>query len=532
MTLSLREPVVAGWASVGGAWEAGPMLGQAAIDRLRDDLIGAGYSLDAVTDRLGDAGLAGLGRNSSVAASRALDGADDPQAAAIRLWLLQQPVPTAQLGWLDLSDLREAGLIEGADDVCATVEVKPYGSEQRQGWICSDQTPLDTRIARPRSDFVLGASPASTTLAQLVPRRDVGSALDLGTGCGIQTVHLADHADRIVATDLNPRALELARITLGLNRIEADLQLGSLYGPVAGQVFDLVVTNPPYVMSPPGGDLVYREGGFEADQLMREVVRSAPLEPGGLLVVLGNWAMTEGQSWQERVAEWIPAGHDALVLQREALDPFEYIEIWLADAGLAGSSGYLPGYRDWLEYFRRQRITGVGMGWIFVRNTGSAEPDVRLEEWPHAVHQPVADAVLAHFAGGQQAHWPDEKLLAATLRRSDDLVQEAIGAPGAADPEHIVLRQRAGLGRAVVADTALAAVVGACDGDLPLGVLVDAVAGLLEVDGASLTTEILGQVRPLLAGGLLTASMAISQQPPSRGFGSAVTLEGGTRERG
>lgn len=480
------------------------MLGQAAIDRLRDDLVGAGYGLDAVTERLGEAGLAGLGRNSSVAAGQALEGADDPQAAAIRLWLLQQPVPAARLNWLDVPPLREAGLLEGTDHLRATVEVKPHGSEQRQGWICSDQTPLDTRIVRPRSDFVLGASPASTTLAQLVPRRPVGSALDLGTGCGIQTVHLADHTDRIVATDLNPRALELARITLGLNQIDADLRLGSLYEPVADEGFDLVVTNPPYVMSPPGGDLVYREGGFETDHLMREVVRSAPLNPDGLLVVLGNWAVIEGQTWQERVAAWIPQGHDALVLQREALDPFEYIEIWLADAGLAGSSDYLPGYREWLEYFRRQRINGVGMGWVFVRNTGAAEPDIRLEEWPHAVHQPVADAVLAHFAGTGPARWPDEGLLAATLRRSDDLVQEAIGAPGAADPEHIVLRQQAGFGRAVVADTALAAVVGACDGDLPLGMLVDAVAALLEVDGAMLASEILGQVRPLLADGLLT----------------------------
>ncbi len=482
------------------------MLGQAAIDRLRDDLVGAGYTLDAVTDRLGAAGLAGLGRNSGVAADQALDGADDPQATAIRLWLLQQPVAAGQLGRLDVPGLREAGLLEGTDALRATVELKPYGSERRQGWICSDQTPLDARIARPRSDFVLGASPASTTLAQLAPRGRVGTALDLGTGCGIQTVHLADHADRIVATDLNPRALDLARVTLGLNGIEADLRLGSLYEPVAGEGFDLVVTNPPYVMSPPGGDLVYREGGFQADGLMREVVRSAPLNPGGLLVVLGNWAMTEGEPWQERVAGWIPAGHDALVLQREHLDPFEYIEIWLADAGLAGSDDYLPGYRDWLEYFRRQRITGVGMGWLFVRNSGSAEPDVRLEEWPHAVHQPVADAVLGHFAGIEPSRRPDADLLAAILRRSDDLVQEAIGSPGATDPEHIVLRQQGGLGRAVIADTALAAVVGACDGDLPLGVLVDAVAGLLDVDEAALTTEILDKVRPLLADGLLTVS--------------------------
>ncbi len=504
------------------------MLGQAAIDRLRDDLVAAGYSLDAVEDRLGAAGLAGLGRNSTVAADRALDGAGDPQAAAIRLWLLQQPVPVGQLSWLEWPALREAGLVEGTDHLRATVEVKPHGSEQRQGWICSDQTPLDTRNLRPRPDFVLGASPASTTLAQLVPRRPVGSALDLGTGCGIQSVHLADHTDRIVATDLNPRALELARITLGLNQIEAELRLGSLYEPVAGESFDLVVTNPPYVMSPPGGELVYREGGFEADRLMREVVRSAPLNPDGLLVVLGNWAITEGQPWQDRVAEWLPAGHDALVLQREALDPFEYIEIWLADAGLAGSSDYLLGYREWLQYFRRQGITGVGMGWIFVRNTGGAEPELRLEEWPHAVHQPVADAVLAHFAGSELARWPTERLLASTLRRADDLVQETLGTPGAADPERIVLRQPTGLGRAVAVDTALAAVVGACDGDLPLGMLLDAVARLLDVDAGALTADVIERLRPLLATGMLTVH-SDSQRSHSHRFGSTATLEGGTR---
>lgn len=504
------------------------MLGQAAIDRLRDDLVVAGYTLDAVADRLGGAGLAGLGRNSTVAADRALDGAGDPQAAAIRLWLLQQPVPAGQLRWLEVSALRAAGLVEGTDDLRATVELKPHGSERRQGWVCSDQTPLDTRNPRPRPDFVLGASPASTTLTQLVPRRPVGSALDLGTGCGIQAVHLAEHTDRIVATDLNPRALELARITLGLNQVEAELRLGSLYEPVAGQSFDLVVTNPPYVMSPPGGQLVYREGGFEADQLMREVVRSAPLNPDGLLVVLGNWALTESESWSDRVAAWVPAGHDALVLQREALDPFEYIEIWLADAGLAGSSEYLLGYREWLEYFRRQRITGVGMGWIFVRNTGGAEPDVRLEEWPHAVHQPVADAVLAHFAGAQLARWSDEQLLAAALRRADDLVQETLGTPGATDPEHIVLRQPTGLGRAVAVDTALAAVIGACDGDLPLGVLVDAVARILEVDAPTLTADVLKRLRPLLANGMLTVH-SDSQDSHSHRFGLTATLEGGTR---
>ena len=505
------------------------MLTPPAIDRLRDELLGAGYTLEGVQQRLGEAALAALGRNSAVAALDALGQAADPQADAIRLWLLQQPVPARRLAWLTTGPLASAGLVSGDADVRAGVELKPYGSENREGWICSDQTPLDHRAGRPRPDFVLGASPASTTLAQLIPREPVESALDLGTGCGIQTLHLADHCARVTATDLNPRALDLARITFGLNQVDAEVRLGSLYEPVAGDGFDLVVTNPPYVMSPPGGRLVYREGDFAGDGLMRQVVRAAPLNHGGRLVVLGNWAQTRDQPWQERVAEWIPPGCDALVLQREALDPYEYIELWLADAGLAGTQEYLPAYRRWLDYFDAQRITGVGLGWVFVTRSDSARPDVRIEEWPHAVHQPVGDAISAHFAAVPTAQASDDALLAAVLTRCDGLTQETIGEPGAADPEHIVLRQTGGLGRAVAVDTALAAVVGACDGDLPLGVRVDAVAGLLGVDPARLSRQILGQVRRLLADGLLVDLHSRSQLSDSTRFGAQVRLEGELR---
>lgn len=210
------------------------MLSSGDIERLHDDLLAAGYTLDGLAERLGQPALAGLARNSSVAASRALGDDEDPQAAAIRLFLLQQPVLAARLaGWASLPGLLAAGLVTGTTELRASVELKPHGSERREGWICSDATPLDGMVGRPREDFVLGASPASTTLSQLVPPGSYPRALDLGTGCGIQALHL--DADHIVATDLNPRALQLARITLGLSGVAADLRLGSLYEPVAAE---------------------------------------------------------------------------------------------------------------------------------------------------------------------------------------------------------------------------------------------------------------------------------------------------------
>ena len=63
------------------------------------------------------------------------------------------------------------------------------------------------------SEYVLGISEASSSLAQLTIREPAGRALDLGTGCGVQALHLAQHAGQVVATDVNPRALAMARLT-------------------------------------------------------------------------------------------------------------------------------------------------------------------------------------------------------------------------------------------------------------------------------------------------------------------------------
>ena len=94
------------------------------------------------------------------------------------------------------------------------IDIRPYASDDGDFWVVSDLTPnLDTVVNPMRPDFVLGVSAASTTLAQLTIRRPVGRALDLGTGCGVQSLHLAGHAEQVVATDLNPRAIMLARLT-------------------------------------------------------------------------------------------------------------------------------------------------------------------------------------------------------------------------------------------------------------------------------------------------------------------------------
>ena len=73
---------------------------------------------------------------------------------------------------------------------------------------------------------MLGIAPASLSLIHLTVPIKAERALDIGTGCGIQSLHLADRVNQLVATDVNPRALQLARWTAALNRIDLDVRDG------------------------------------------------------------------------------------------------------------------------------------------------------------------------------------------------------------------------------------------------------------------------------------------------------------------
>jgi methylase of polypeptide subunit release factors len=497
-----------------------PLLTDDRADQLRHALAAAEYTVDRVIERVGEEGQSGLQRNSTMAALHHLGDARDPLACLVRLFVLQQPLPEVLAhSPFDRSlfdALLAAGIVEptgAGDKVRAGIDILPFSSpdDGATGWVVSDLHPgLDQRVAPMRPDYVLGLSPASTTLAQLVHRAPVETALDLGTGSGVQSLHLASHAARVVATDLNPRALQHARLTMqlgGLDATRVDLRQGSLYEPIADQRFDLIVTNPPYVMSPPTGErLVYREGSFTGDGLVEAVVRQAPahLNPGGSLHVLGNWANLVGRDTTERLADWVAgSGADLWVIERERLDLFEYIELWLADAGLSTSHHYGQRYREWLGYFTDLGIESVSMGWITLTLADRQQPDVTVESWPWQVEQPVGQA-LGRRGGDLTASRADDRaLLARTWRLRADVIEETTGRPGAEGPEHLVLRQTSGLRRAIECDTALAAVLGASDGELTLGQIIAAVAQLLEVDEDELAADVLPRFRQAVEQGFL-----------------------------
>jgi len=490
------------------------LLSPAACRALRDLFVAYDYTVAAVVAAVGRQAHDALGRNVTVPAVRALGDRRDPLAVLILLWVLQQPVDRSALERALpglVPTLLEAGLLDDdGSTVRARVDVRPYDAGEPL-WVCSDLTPhLDGDVRPMRPDFVLGVSSASTSLAQLTVRRPVGRALDLGTGCGVQSLHLARHAETVVATDLNRRAVALARVTAALNDVPVDLRAGDLYAPVAAETFDLITTNPPYVVAPPAREadrLTYREGGFPADGLVERVVRSgaARLADGGVLQVLANWVHPADGGWAERLHGWIAAtGCDAHVVQREVLDPCAYAEIWLADAGLTGSPAHGARYRAWLDYFESLGVSAVGLGWLTLHRAGHDQPRVTIEDWPHPIEQPIGPAVVARLeAVTRDRQLTDAEWLARPWALADDVVQETVGPPGAADPSVIVLRQQRGFRRAVQADTPLAGVLGACDGELPLGLVIEVVAGLLDLDATQLRSDLAPRLRGLALDGLL-----------------------------
>jgi methylase of polypeptide subunit release factors len=433
------------------------------IHRVRDLFEQAGYTVDGVRNLLGPVAGAALARDEIVPALR-VTRSGTPLEILVRLFWLQVPVPATALHFDDLIAL---GLAErDGDEVRARLHVEPVESTPC-GYVVSD---LKARpgAARLRTDHVVGQGGASANLAQLVVHKPVENFLDLGTGSGVQAVHLAGRAHRITATDLHPRALELAELSFGLSGIEAELLAGDLFAPVEGRTFDLIVSNPPFVISP-DRRFGYRESGLRGDELCRRLVRDAPrhLAEDGWCQLLANWLHVDGEDWQERVASWID-GVDGWVVQRDVQDPAEYAELWLRDSCEAGTPEYRERYDAWLEYFERQKVTGIGFGWISLHRSGGE--DVRVEELRHAVDQPVGNYV-ENLLRGRPEITP-----ATTLRTAEGIVQEQIGPPGAEDPERIVLRQTHGLRRAAQVGTVEAALAGACDGDLPLAPLLGAIA--------------------------------------------------------
>lgn len=447
------------------------MLTDDEADRLAEALRGADYTADAVVELLGDEAAGALARGERVPALRATRGGS-PLETLIRLFLLGSTEPAAAV--TAALPPYEALLERDGAGYRAAIDLRPY----ERWWVVADLG-TDVRPGPVRPDHVLGVGPASLTLAAATVREPVGTALDVGTGCGVQSLHLSQHAGAVTGTDVLPRALAMARLTARLNGLDWELVEGDLLGPVAGRRFDLVVSNPPFIVGPGDGGFAYRDSGLAGDEVCRRLIRQAPdvLTDGGRCQLLANWEHRRGEDWRDRLAGWLDGlGCDAWVWQREVADPAQYAALWLTDAGEKGSPGYERRYDRWLDWFAATGVEAVGFGLVTLHKSGTEDPTVRIEEVTQPIEEPSGPQVAAWF--DRLAALRGVDLAAIRFARAPGLELEQVATPG---PEGWAvtgqrLRQPAGMRWSAAVDPAVAALVAGCDGTRTLGELAAVLA--------------------------------------------------------
>ena len=512
---------------------------------LRADLSKSGWGVEAVATLLGEAADAALRREIRLPALRSVRAAlaagtdSSPVAVLTALFMLGEPVLAtvldAALPRTGAAGAAVIGLVGEPDEagyVRARVDLRPHEAVDDAGeirwWVASDLGELVTgRALAP--DHVLGIGGAGLTLAGLTPRTRVRSALDLGCGCGIQTLYLLRHAEHVVATDISERALAFTAFNAALAGVcvmgdpdagsgggggRLELLRGSLLEPVAGRRFDLIASNPPFVLTPPavreaGLPLMeYRDAG---GPVLPELVAGLRehLEPGAAAVMLGNWEHRGADSWREAVATWIPEGLDGWVIEREVQDPVEYATMWLRDGGLTSerdAEGFDAALGAWIDDFEVRGVQGVGFGYLIVHRPLRPRDPWRLLEEVTTSGQGVLGHHVAEVLEVRErlAGLDDDAVADLRPVLAPDVTEERHLIPGAAEPTVILLRQGGGLGRTIRASTVVAALAGVADGELSVGQIASAVVALTGEDAIGLRAEMVEATRHLIAVGFLT----------------------------
>jgi methylase of polypeptide subunit release factors len=470
---------------------------------LRGAFARARYTTEAVAEALETATLSGRPAD-LVVNRRRLAGRHDACATLIRLFLLQLPVDeravASAVAPLVTDELVESGLVERESSLLrARARVVPHGDV----YVVAD---LDRESSR---DYVAGVQGPSVVLAKLTVRRPVRTALDVGTGCGIQALLASAHAARVVATDVNERALTFASAAARLNGVgNVEFRAGDAFEPVSGERFDLIVANPPYVVSPDASYL-YRDSGLRGDAISRAFVRGIPehLEEGGFGHVLVSWIVDPDGDWDEPLRAWIDgSGCDAWLLHHGTDSPIEHAAKWLRPVADEDPGTYERALDRWLAYLAELGADGIASGAVVLRRRSAATNWIRVDEFPAGRLEPAGEHVETVFAAADDvARDGEEGLLAArlALEPRHELHSSLVAVDGALEAREHTLRLAHGIGFGVGLDPNVLPLLPLLDGSRPVRDVLAAAAGAAGVDVPRYSTAALPIVRRLFELGFL-----------------------------
>lgn len=154
------------------------------------------------------------------------------------------------------------------------------------------------------------------------PDRGIATALDIGTGAGVGGIAIKQRmpAARVLATDVNKKALRFAAINAAAAGVEIEL-VESAAIPEPDTPIDLVVANPPYIIDPKSR--AYRDGGdMHGGQVSLDMVSEAlpRLSPEGAMILYTGSAIVRGEDALKARLHEIAADHGRS-LRYSTLDP-------------------------------------------------------------------------------------------------------------------------------------------------------------------------------------------------------------------
>jgi methylase of polypeptide subunit release factors len=380
------------------------------VRRLRDVLLSVSFTAEKIGDALGS-GDEIVSRSAGIPVQVRQLAQHGAFGALIRLFILDLHVAADDLAPgiapLNVADLARLRIVERVDaTVRPLIRIVPHDHLL----IASD---VRLRAGEPApADHVPGVHRPSVSLAHLTVRRAVRTFLDLGTGCGVEGLLAAPHAERVIATDVNPRAVNFAAFNAQLNLAHnIEHRVGSWFDPVGDARFDTITCNPPYVISP-ASEYIYRDSGMKGDSVSEQVVRTIPahLSEGGFATVQISWIANPEGDAVEPVRRWVQdSGCDAWLLHYRTDTPLETAAVWnQMESG--DPAKYARIIDTWLAYYRELGIRGIAYGSLLLRRRRGTNwfrtdplPAERLKAASdHIVRVFAAHDLLAGASGGER----------------------------------------------------------------------------------------------------------------------------------
>jgi predicted RNA methylase len=404
-----------------------------------------------------------------------------------------------------LSLLLESGLIELKEDwFVGGAMLLPV-----DGFLVASDYP--SAFETHQAELVLWPNPTSKFLNKFAVRRHSRATLDLGTGSGILSLGAARHSDIVVATDLNARAALFAQFNARLNDINnIEVLTGDCFAPVSDRSFDLILSNPPFFITPQT-DYLFCDNSMELDGLCRRLVKEAPshLNEGGYMQMLCEWAQIKGQPWEERIAEWLEGtGCDAWVMKGLTQDPAEYAQHRIRETSQDSTNDAVQ-YDGYMNYYRQRGVEAIHDGLVVMRRR-SGSNWVRIEEVPKTPTGDLGELIVSTFAAHDlvRAMDEDEQLLAIRPMLSPNVRLEQIcdQAGGQWRAKSLTLRLISGFPFHLTVQPLVAEFLATCDGTRTAEEAIQGFAATANAPLETVRRECLAMIRKLIERGFIVVA--------------------------